>query len=468
MTLIRSISGIRGTIGGRPGEALTPSDIVRYTAAYAMLIRHRSGAERPLIVVGRDARPSGPMVRDIVTGTLSACGCDVVDLGPATTPTVEMAVTDEQADGGIIVTASHNPVQWNALKLLNERGEFISAKDGEEVLRMAASDEVALAQVDALGVVTDGGDRTDRHIETILKLPYVDADAIRRAGFAVVVDAVNSVGGIAVPRLLEALGVKRIIPLYCLPDGLFPHDPEPLPDNLKDLCAMVVNEKADIGIAVDPDVDRLALVCENGALFGEEYTLVACADHVLSKRKGDTVSNLSSTQALGIVSRTHGVKRHTSAVGEVNVVARMKEVDAVIGGEGNGGVILPELHYGRDALAGIALFLTLLAERGGTCSELRATYPDRTISKKKVRLEPGMDVEALIDAMRQRHADTPHSTEDGLWMSFGDDWVHLRRSNTEPIMRIYAESATPQRAEALAERTISELKELIGTLDHSR
>lgn len=461
MTLIRSISGIRGTIGGAPGEGLSPLDVVRYSAAFGTLMKQRSGKAAPRLVLGRDARLSGPMVADLVRGTLVGLGFEVIDLGLATTPTVEMAVPGEGADAGIILTASHNPKQWNALKLLNAQGEFISAADGAEVLRIAETDGYAFAGVDELGSVRTDDTWTRKHIDAILKLDLVDARTIAARRFKVVVDAVNSVGGVAVPQLLEALGVE-VVKLYCEPTGHFPHNPEPLPEHLTDLCAAVVQHRADLGISVDPDVDRLALVCEDGSLFGEEYTLVACADHVLAHRPGDTVSNLSSTRALDDIAARHGRKRHASAVGEVNVVERMRAVGAPIGGEGNGGVILGELHYGRDALVGIALFLTLLAKRGGTCSELRRGYPDYFISKNKIELRPGMDVQALVDTMQERHAAQPHSTVDGLRIEFGNTWVHLRRSNTEPIIRVYAEAPSMAEADALAARMMNELKELAG------
>ena len=465
MTLIRSISRIRGTIGGAPGQGLTPPDVVLYTAAFGTyLLRTAGEGAARRVVLGRDARPSGPLVRDLVRGTLVGMGFEVVDLDLATTPTVEMAVTGEAALGGIILTASHNPVNWNALKLLNGRGEFISADDGAEVLRIAEQGELAFAPVTDLGRVREQGGWTRRHIDAILSLKdLVDVAAIKQRRLRVVVDAVNSVGGVAVPALLTALGVLEVIEIHCVPNGRFAHDPEPLPANLRDLREAVVKHKADLGIAVDPDVDRLALVCEDGSLFGEEYTLVACADHVLAHRPGDTVSNLSSTRALDDIAARHGRKRHASAVGEVNVVERMKAVKAPIGGEGNGGVILSELHYGRDALAGIALFLTLLVRRGGTVSELRGSYPDYFISKNKVELTPGMDVQALVDAMQERHRENPHSTVDGLRIEFGNTWVHLRRSNTEPIVRIYAEAASAEAADELARGIMSELTELAGS-----
>lgn len=427
-------------------------------------MKKASGTNKPKAVIGRDARLSGPMVADLVRGTLVGLGFEVIDLGLATTPTVEMAVVGEQAHAGIILTASHNPKQWNALKLLNAKGEFISAEQGAEVLRLADSDELAFSDVDELGSVRTDTSWTKKHIDAILALDLVDVPAIKARNFRVVVDAVNSVGGTVVPELLKALGVAETVELYCDPTGHFPHNPEPLPEHLKDLSDTVVKHKADLGIAVDPDVDRLALVCEDGSFFGEEYTLVACADHVLANRPGDTVSNLSSTRALDDVAERHGRKRHASAVGEVNVVELMRKVNAPIGGEGNGGVILSELHYGRDALAGIALFLTLLAKKGMKTSELRRTYPDYFISKNKIELKPGMDVQALVDAMQERYKAEKHSTLDGLRIEFGKEWVHLRKSNTEPIVRIYAESDTAEKADALAHRIMGEMLELAGAL----
>lgn len=427
-------------------------------------MKKASGTNKPKAVIGRDARLSGPMVADLVRGTLVGLGFEVIDLGLATTPTVEMAVVGEQAHAGIILTASHNPKQWNALKLLNAKGEFISAEQGAEVLRLADSDELAFSDVDELGSVRTDTSWTKKHIDAILALDLVDVPAIKARNFRVVVDAVNSVGGTVVPELLKALGVAETVELYCDPTGHFPHNPEPLPEHLKDLSDTVVKHKADLGIAVDPDVDRLALVCEDGSFFGEEYTLVACADHVLAHRPGDTVSNLSSTRALDDVAERHGRKRHASAVGEVNVVELMRKVKAPIGGEGNGGVILSELHYGRDALAGIALFLTLLAKKGMKTSELRRTYPDYFISKNKIELKPGMDVQALVDSMQERYKAEKHSTVDGLRIEFGKEWVHLRKSNTEPIVRIYAESDTAEKADALAHRIMGEMRELAGAL----
>ncbi|QQR87740.1 MAG: phosphoglucosamine mutase [Flavobacteriales bacterium] len=469
MTLIKSISGIRGTIGGTPGDNLTPIDVARYASAFGTMIKQRSGKQRPVCILGRDARLSGPMVGDLVRAALVGLGFEVIDLGLATTPTVEMAVPGEGADAGIILTASHNPKQWNALKLLNAKGEFISAADGAEVLRIAEENAFTFAGVDELGGVRTDASWTQKHIDAILALDLVDVAAIRAKNFKVVVDAVNSVGGVAVPQLLKALGVKDVVELYCEPNGKFPHNPEPLPEHLQDICALVKKESAHLGICVDPDVDRLALVCEDGSLFGEEYTLVACADHVLASRPGDTVSNLSSTRALNDVAARHGRTRHASAVGEVNVVELMRKVNAPIGGEGNGGVILSELHYGRDALAGIALFLTLLAKRGGTCSALRRSYPDYFISKNKIDASTALGMtgqenglQAILDSMQRKYAAQPHSTVDGLRIEFGNEWVHLRRSNTEPIIRIYAESSTPAAADALAKRIMAELGELAG------
>ncbi len=462
MTLIRSISGIRGTIGGAPGEGLTPMDVVRYTSAFGTLIGRRSQRERPRMVLGRDARISGPMVRDLVCGTLVGLGFEVIDLDLATTPTVELAVVGEGADGGIILTASHNPIQWNALKLLNAKGEFISAADGAEVLRLAETGELTFAPVEHLGSVRQAEGWTRRHIDAILALDLVDTKAIAAANLRVAVDAVNSVGGRAVPALLTALGVMEVVEVNCIPDGRFAHNPEPLPEHLDDLCKAVTRHKAHLGISVDPDVDRLAIVCEDGSMFGEEYTLVAVADHVLASRPGDTVSNLSSTRALDDVAARHGRKRHASAVGEVNVVEVMKEVKAPIGGEGNGGIILSELHYGRDALVGIALFLTHLVRSGRTCSELRRTYPDYHMSKNKIELQPGMDVAGIVNAMQDRYRAQPHSTVDGLRIEFDNTWVHLRRSNTEPIIRVYAEAPTREAADALAGRILRELAEVAG------
>lgn len=464
MTLIKSISGIRGTIGGAPGSGLTPLDIVRFSSAYGTwLIRRNKGAGCK-VVIGRDARMSGPMLSGIVTSTLCGLGIDVVDTGLSTTPGVEMAVTFHNAQGGIILTASHNPRQWNALKLLNEKGEFISAVDGEEILAIADADAYEYCDVSAIGnIITDHGS-IDRHLDAILALPLVDRKAISDAGLKVVVDGVNSTGGIAVPALLKKLGVAEVIELYCNPNGDFPHNPEPLPEHLTDLSKEVVKQHAHLGIVVDPDVDRLALVCEDGEMFGEEYTLVAVADFVLKNKKGNTVSNLSSTRALRDVTEKHGGLYSASAVGEVNVVEMMKSTRAVIGGEGNGGVIVPELHYGRDALAGIALFLTHLVKSGLTCSMLRASYPNYYISKNKIELTPDVDVSMILDRIRDKYKNHPVNTIDGVKIDFDREWVHLRRSNTEPIIRIYSESISATTADNLAAKIISDIKDIISEM----
>ncbi len=459
MTLIKSISGIRGTIGGKAGNALTPADIVKFTAAFGSWVIKKTGIKT--VVVGRDARISGQMVLNLVTGTLQGLGIDVVDLGLSTTPTVEIAVPAEQAGGGIIITASHNPKQWNALKLLNHDGEFISDADGAEVLELAESGEVVFAEVNLLGKATADDSYLQKHIDLILALPLVDVEAVRNANFKIVVDAVNSTGGIFVPALLGALGVEIIYGLFCEPDGNFSHNPEPLPENLQALSKEVLAKNADLGIAVDPDVDRLCFVSEDGNVFGEEYTLVAVADYVLKNKTGNTVSNLSSTRALRDVTERANGGYFAAAVGEVNVVNKMKEVNAVIGGEGNGGVIYPELHYGRDALVGIALFLTHLAKSGCSVSVLRSTYPSYHISKNKITLTPEMDIDALLDSVRQKYQRQPHSEIDGLKIEFGSDWVHLRRSNTEPIIRIYSEGNSEQVANSLANKIISDIKEVL-------
>lgn len=459
MSLIKSISGIRGTIGGKPGENLTPSDVVKYAAAYGTWIKTKEAT--PRIVIGRDARPSGEMVNALVCATLQGLGIHVIDLGLSTTPTVELAVVDEKANGGIIITASHNPVQWNALKLLNEKGEFISGKDGEEVLEIAEKESYEFAPVTRLGKYEKKDGYIQKHIDKILKLPLVDVAAIQSRGFRVVVDAVNSTGGIAVPMLLNALGVT-VKKLYCEPTGHFPHNPEPLPEHLADITREIVKEKYDLGIVVDPDVDRLALVCEDGTPFGEEYTLVAVADYVLSHKKGNTVSNLSSTRALQDITEKAGGKYFASAVGEVNVVAMMKEVDAVIGGEGNGGVIYPDLHYGRDALVGIALFLTHLAKSGTTALHLRKKYPEYYISKNKIELTRDINVDVILDHMKKKYEKQPINTSDGLRIEFNKEWVHLRKSNTEPIIRIYAESDMEAKAENLAKKIMTDIKEIIS------
>lgn len=459
MTLIKSISGIRGTIGGKPGDALTPTDIVKFTAAFGTIIK----ANKPnaKMVVGRDARMSGEMVNKLVVGTLQGLGIDVVDLGLSTTPTVEIAVTEEHADGGIILTASHNPKQWNALKLLNDRGEFISEETGKQVLLLGEQDAFSFAEVDKLGTVTYRNDYIDIHISKILNLEGVDVAAIKAKKLKIAVDAVNSTGGIAVPKLLHALGVEEVVELYCTPDGKFPHNPEPLPEHLNEIASVVKRSGAHLGIVVDPDVDRLALVCEDGTLFGEEYTLVAVADYVLSYKPGNTVSNLSSTRALRDVTEKHGGTYAASAVGEVNVVSLMKQTNAVIGGEGNGGIIVPELHYGRDALAGIALFLSHYAKQGKLCSILRASYPDYFISKNKIELTPEINIDLLLKQVIDKYQKQPMNTIDGVKIEFDKEWVHLRRSNTEPIIRIYAESQSETTAQNLAEKLISDMKQFI-------
>ncbi len=461
MTLIKSISGIRGTIGGKPGDNLTPPDIVKFVTGYATYIIDESPAGKIKMVIGRDARVSGAMVSNLVCGTLMGLGIDVVDLGLSTTPTVEVAVTEYKANGGIILTASHNPGEWNALKLLNAKGEFLDAEAGAKVLENAESKDVEYCKVGKLGSYTPDDTFINKHIKMVLDLPLVDVDAIRKANFKVAVDAVNSTGGIAIPALLAALGVQDVIELYCEPTGLFPHNPEPLPEHLHELSKTVTENKAHVGFVVDPDVDRLAIVSENGAMFGEEYTLVAVADYVLNHTPGNTVSNMSSTRALRDVTEGKGNAYSASAVGEVNVVQMMKETNAIIGGEGNGGVIYPELHYGRDALVGIALFLTHLAKTGLSCSQLRATYPDYTISKNKITLSPGMNTDLILQKVQEKYKDQPNSTIDGVKIEFGNEWVHLRKSNTEPIIRIYAESVSSVKAEELAERIIRDIKSMM-------
>ena len=450
MSLIKSISGIRGTIGGPAGDGLTPLDIVKFTAAYAKFIASTTAKTNKTIVVGRDARLSGGMVRDLVVGTLTGMGFDVVDIGLASTPTTELAVTGENACGGLILTASHNPIQWNALKLLNEKGEFLNAEEGAQVLRMAAEEDFTFAGVHELGHVYSNTTYVRRHIEQVLALPIVDADAIAKANFTVAVDAVNSVGGIIVPELLKALGVKNILTMNCDATGHFAHTPEPIPENLTAIADMVRETKADVGFVVDPDVDRLAIISDGGQFFGEEYTLVAVADYILSHTPGNTVSNLSSSRALRDVTLARGGQYNAAAVGAVNVTTKMKETDAVIGGEGNGGVIYPALHYGRDAMVGIAIFLTLLAKSGKTVSELRATYPPYEIYKTKIQLTPEIDVDAVLAAMKNKFADEKITDIDGVKIDFSDSWVHLRKSNTEPIIRIYSEAHTMEEAEKLA------------------
>lgn len=459
MTLIKSISGIRGTIGGAAGDGLTPMDIVKFTSAFGTWAIKKAGIKK--IVLGRDARISGSMVNNLVTGTLQGLGIDVIDLGLSTTPTVEIAVPLEKAAGGIILTASHNPKQWNALKLLNAKGEFISDTDGKEVLDIAESSSFIYADVNDLGKVKYDDSYMQKHIDQILALPLVNVDAIAKADFKVVIDCVNSTGGIFVPALLSALGVKTVHKLFCEPDGEFPHNPEPLPENLTAISKEVIAKNANLGIAVDPDVDRLCFVSEDGNMFGEEYTLVAVADYVLKNTKGNTVSNLSSTRALRDVTESAGGEYHAAAVGEVNVVNQMKAVNAIIGGEGNGGVIYPELHYGRDALVGIALFLTHLAKYGKPVSNLRSSYPNYFISKNKITLTPEMDIDALLAKVEEKYQAQPHSTIDGLKIEFDKQWVHLRRSNTEPIIRIYSEADSETAANGLANKIIADIKEIL-------
>jgi phosphomannomutase len=461
MTLIKSISGIRGTIGGTPGDGLTPVDAVKFASAYGTWLKSNSTSGKLKVVIGRDARISGKMISDLVCSTLCGLGIDVIDLGLSTTPTVEIAVPLEKANGGIILTASHNPKQWNALKLLNEKGEFISGTDGEKLLEIAEKEDFSFAEVDDLGTYKQDDSYLQKHIDSILVLPLVNKLAIENANFKVVVDAVNSTGGIFIPALLKALGVTQIVELYCDPTGHFPHNPEPLPEHLVELSQTVVSNKADLGISIDPDVDRLALVCEDGTMFGEEYTLVAVGDYVLSKTPGNTVSNMSSTRALRDVTEKHGQSYSASAVGEVNVVVKMKETNAVIGGEGNGGIIYPESHYGRDALVGIALFLSHLAEKNCAVSTLRDSYPKYIISKNKIELTPSIDVDQLLEKMILEYKNQEIDTTDGVKIYFDKEWVHLRKSNTEPIIRIYSESQNKEKAEELAQAIIGQIKKLI-------
>ena len=461
MPLIKSISGIRGTIGGKPGETLSPLDVVRFTAAYGTwLLQQQAGnVTANKVVIGRDGRISGEMVQRLVVSTLNALGIDVIDLGLSTTPTVEMAVQFEQAAGGIILTASHNPKEWNALKLLNHKGEFISGEDGARVLEIAAADDYNFAGVDKLGSYTTNENALQQHIDAVVNYPLVDVAAIKKAKFKIVIDAINSTGAIAVPELLKALGVKDYTVLNGEVNGKFAHNPEPLPQHLRELCNEVNKQKAHLGIAVDPDVDRLCFVCEDGSLFGEEYTLVAVADYVLRNRKGNTVSNMSSTRALKDVTVKHGGEYFPSAVGEVNVVTKMKAVDAVIGGEGNGGIIVPDLHYGRDALIGIALFLTHLAKEKKSVKQLRSTYPDYFMSKNKIELEKGFDITKIFTGIQKKYKNNPINTEDGLKIEFDNDWVHLRTSNTEPIIRIYSESNFETTADNIAKRIMQDIRE---------
>ena len=461
MTLIKSISGIRGTIGGKPNENLTPIDIVESISAYGSWLKNNHVNKKLKIVIGRDARISGKMVENICIGTLQAMGIDVVNIGLSTTPTVEIAVPLENADGGIILTASHNPKQWNALKLLNNKGEFINADDGKQLLNFIAKNEFSFSSVDNLGEVTFKDNYIDEHINQVLNLDHVDVDAIEKAELNVVIDAVNSTGGIVIPKLLKALKCKQISEIYCTPNGDFPHNPEPLPEHLEDLSNMVIEKNADLGIVVDPDVDRLAFVCENGEVFGEEYTLVAVADHITDKKPGNSVSNLSSTRALADVTIKNGGEYYASAVGEVNVVEMMKAKNAVIGGEGNGGVILPELHYGRDALVGIALFLTYLSNKKLKMSELKNSFPQYTISKNKLALSDTTDIDLLLEKISKKYKNVKQNKIDGLKLEFENEWVHMRKSNTEPIIRIYAESENEKTAHNLGERFVKELKSLI-------
>ena len=461
MTLIKSISGIRGTIGGQPGEGLSPVDVVKFTAAYAEWVKLQHPGQTITVVVGRDARISGPMVQSLVVATLSGMGCMVVDLGMATTPTTEIAVKEESAQGGIILTASHNPKQWNALKLLNENGEFLSAADGALVLEIAEKELFNFAEVDDLGEVFEK-DYTDIHIQQVLDLELVDVKAIRGANFKVAVDAVNSIGGNVIPKLLKALGVKEVVEINCEATGHFAHTPEPLPENLVETAEIIREKSVDVGFVVDPDVDRLAIISEDGSMFNEEYSLVSIADYVLSKTPGNTVSNLSSSRALRDITEKHGGTYSASAVGEVNVVAKMKATNAVIGGEGNGGIIYPASHYGRDSLVGVGLFLSLLAKSGMKCSELRKTYPDYFISKNKIELTPDIDVDAILVKMKQKYQHEQVTAIDGVKIDFADRWVHLRKSNTEPIIRIYAEAPSMAEADQLAQNIIQDIRSLIA------
>ena len=461
MALIKSISGIRGTIGGKPGDSLSPLDIVRFTAAYGTLLK-KSNDQNKKVVIGRDGRISGEMVQALVVNTLISMGLDVINLGLSTTPTVEMAVVSEQAVGGIILTASHNPKEWNSLKLLNQKCEFISGAEGTQLLEIAAKEDFQFVSVDQLGKVIVGENLLEKHIEACVNYPLDDKEAIKAANFSIVIDAINSTGSIAVPALLDALGVKKYTVLNGEVNGQFAHNPEPLPEHLRDLCNEVNKQKASMGIAVDPDVDRLCFVCEDGSLFGEEYTLVAVADYILQHRNGNTVSNMSSTRALKDITIKHGGTYSASAVGEVNVVTKMKEVNAVIGGEGNGGIIVPDLHYGRDALIGIALFLTHLAKEKKSIKQLRNTYPDYFMSKNKIELTPGVNLTSIFDQIKKKYKKNPINTDDGLKIEFDNDWVHLRSSNTEPIIRIYAESNSETVAANIAKRLMNDIKEAAG------
>jgi len=461
MTLIKSISGIRGTIGGKVGDNLTPVDAVKFASAYGTFLKNNTSKEKLTVVIGRDARISGPMIHNLVVNTLIGLGINVIDLGLSTTPTVEVAVPLEKADGGIILTASHNPKQWNALKLLNAKGEFLSGEEGAKILEIADAEAFDFSDVDSLGEITVNDAYMDIHIDEVLNLPLVDVEAVKAAKFKVVVDGVNSSGGIIIPKLLELMGVE-VVKLYCEPNGHFPHNPEPLKEHLTDISELVVKEKADLGVVVDPDVDRLAFICEDGEMFGEEYTLVACADYVLSKTAGNTVSNMSSSRALRDVTVAHGGKYEASAVGEVNVVALMKKNNAIIGGEGNGGIIYPESHYGRDSLVGVALFLTHLANKKMSVSALRASYPEYYMSKNKIELTPQIDVDAILVAMTEKYKNEDITIIDGVKIDFASEWVHLRKSNTEPIIRIYTEAPSQEKADVLALRIIDEIKAIAG------
>lgn len=461
MALIKSISGIRGTIGGRPGEGLNPLDIVKFTAAYVTFIMQSSGKEKCRIVVGRDARISGEMVRSIVCGTVMGMGADVVNIGLASTPTTEIAVVEEGADGGIILTASHNPRQWNALKLLNSHGEFLNKEEGDSVLAIAEKEDFVFAEVDDLGHYSENFTYDDKHIDMVLSLPLVDVDAIRKADFKVAIDCVNSVGGIILPKLLEKLGVRHIEKLYCEPTGDFGHNPEPLEKNLSDIMSLMSEGHNDVAFVVDPDVDRLAMICEDGKMFGEEYTLVSVADYVLKHTPGNTCSNLSSTRALSDVTEKYGQKYYASAVGEVNVVAEMKRVNAVIGGEGNGGVIYPAAHYGRDALVGIGLFLSHLAHEGKSMSQLKKTYPIYYMSKKKVELKPDTNLNEILNKVKMKYSGEKINIIDGVKIDFPEKWVHLRRSNTEPIIRVYSEAKSMAEADAIADEVVNYILEII-------
>jgi phosphomannomutase len=460
MTLIKSISGIRGTIGGKPGDNLSPLDVVKFSAAFGTWINRHGNSVRTSIVIGRDGRVTGKLVSTLVSSSLQSLGIDVVDLGMASTPTVEIAVTGLKAAGGVIITASHNPANWNALKLLNEKGEFLSSSDGNEVLQIAAAEDFNFSDYGRIGSVTPDASWDEKHVNLVARLDLVDIEAIKSSSLTVAVDCINSVGGVILPQLLEKLGIKKVVLLNSDPDGNFAHNPEPLPENLKEISEVVTNEKADVGFVVDPDVDRLAIICEDGTMFGEEYTLVAVSDYILSNTPGNTVSNLSSTRALKEVTEKHGGSCFSSAVGEVNVVEEMKRRSAVIGGEGNGGIIYPELHYGRDALAGIALFLTFLAKSKLKCSQLRGYYPYYVIAKKKLTLEKGADPEQILGAVRKHFADRDIDDRDGLKLENEKGWVHIRRSNTEPIIRIYAEGISPDISENLADEVINFVKKL--------